>query len=250
MAWSSSQKYIAEFIGTFGLLLSVSGAALFTTYLQVDVAARVLLISLSLGAGVIGMIYAVGDISGGHFNPAVTIAMWASGRLPARDVVPYIIAQVVGWIVALAIILGVLSGLSGVSLSNVAGLNGFASQGYSGSGVPSYAYSVGSVFLLEVTLTFFLVFVILFATRSDSSAKNLAGLGIGLTLIMTNLIAIPVDGASVNPARSFAPALLSAFYSSGQWAIKEDWLFWVAPIIGGLFAAILARMLKPRPDAA
>src|SRR5208282_6509690 len=141
-----------------------------------------------------------------------------------------------------------LSGLGGVSLSTVAGNNGFASQGYSGNGAP-YFYSVGSVFLLEVTLTFFLVFVILFATRSDSSAKNLAGLGIGLTLIMTNLIAIPVDGASVNPARSFAPALLSAFYSSGQWAIKEDWLFWLAPIIGGLFAAILARMLKPRPDA-
>ena len=172
MAWSSVQKYIAEFIGTFGLLLSVSGAALFTSVLEVDFAARVLLISLALGAGVIGMIYAVGDISGGHFNPAVTLAMWASGRLPARDVVPYIVAQVLGGLVAVGIVVGVLSGLSGVSLSTIAGANGFASQGYSGNGAP-YAYSVGSVFLLEVTMTFFLVFVILFATRSDSSAKNL-----------------------------------------------------------------------------
>ncbi|MGP8071829.1 MAG: aquaporin [Thermoplasmata archaeon] len=245
MAWSSTQKYTAEFIGTFGLLLSVSGAALFTSVLEVDFAARVLLISLALGAGVIGMIYAVGDISGGHFNPAVTVAMWATGRLPARDVVPYVIAQVLGGLLAVGIIVGVLSGLTGVSLSTAAGANGFASQGYTGNGSP-YLYSAGAVFLLEVTLTFFLVFVILFATRPDSSAKNLAGLGIGLTLIMTNLVAIPVDGASVNPARSFAPAVLSAFYSPGQWAIKEDWIFWVAPIAGALFAAVLARILTPR----
>ena len=247
MAWTSAQKYVAEFIGTFGLLLSVSGAALFTGVLGLDFGTRVMIISLSLGMGVIGMIYAVGDISGGHFNPAVTIAMWATGRLPARDVIPYIVAQVIGGIVAVGIIVGVLSGYSGVSLSMVAGGNGFASQGYSGNGSP-YLYSVGSVFLLEVTLTFFLVFVILFATRTEAIGKYVAGLGIGLTLIMTNLMAIPVDGASVNPARSFAPAILSAFYSSGQWAIKEDWIFWVAPILGGLFAAVLARMLKPHPD--
>jgi aquaporin Z len=249
MAWSSGQKYLAEFLGTFGLLLSVSGAALFTSVgAELDFSARILLIALALGAGVIGMIYALGDISGAHFNPAVTIAMWASGRFPARDVVPYIIAQVLGGIVAVGIVVEILSGLSGVSLSAIAGGNGFASQGYTGNGSP-YAYSIGAVFLLEVTFTFFLVFVILFATRSDSSAKNLAGLGIGLTLIMTNLVAIPVDGASVNPARSFAPAVLAAFYSSGQWAIKEDWIFWVAPIIGGLIAAVVARMLRPRSDS-
>ena len=249
MAYSSSQKYLAEFVGTFGLLLSVTGAALFTTAAAFDPLSRVLLIALALGAGVIGMIYAVGDISGGHFNPAVTVAMWASGRFPVKNVVPYIIAQVLGGILAVGIIVGVLSGLSGVSLSNVAGANGFASQGFTGNGAP-YLYSIGAVFLLEVVLTFFLVFVILFSTRAESSAKNIAGLGIGLTLIMINLVAIPVDGASVNPARSFAPALLSSFYSSGQWAIKEDWIFWVAPIVGGLFAAVVDRYLRARPDSA
>src|SRR5208283_1972633 len=112
----------------------------------------------------------------------------------------------------------------------------------SGNGAP-YAFGWGSVFLLEVVFTFFLVTVILFATRSDNSSKNLAPLGIGLTLLMINLVAIPVDGASVNPARSFAPAVLSALWSSGNWAIGQDWIFWVAPIVGGLLAAVLDRAL-------
>ena len=117
-------------------------------------------------------------------------------------------------------------------------------QGYSGNGAP-YFYSAGSVFVLEVVFTFFLVLVILYATRSEGFAKNLAPLGIGLTLLMTNLVAIPVDGASVNPARSFAPALLSAtIWSGNRWAITQDWMFWVAPIIGGLLAAVVARLLR------
>jgi aquaporin Z len=250
MAYSSAQKYLAEFVGTFGLLLSVTGAALFTVADGgLDPAGRVMLIAFSLGLGVLGMIYAVGDISGAHFNPAVTIGLWASGRFPARHVVPYIVAQVLGGIVAVAIIVGVLAGIQGVSLSDYAGATGFAAQGYVGNGQSAYFASIGSVFLLEVVMTFFLVFVILFATRSDSSAKNLAGISIALTLVMTNLVAIPVDGASVNPARSFAPALLSAFYSSGQWAIKEDWIFWVAPIVGGILAAVLDRALREHASA-
>ena len=245
MSWSSGQRYLAEFIGTFGLVISVGGAAVFTSILPVDFAARVVLISFALAAGVIGMIYALGDVSGGHFNPAVTVAFWISGRFAARDVVPYVLAQVLGGVLAMAIVLGVVAGNgTPFDLAFLAHANGFASQGYSGNGSP-YSYALGSVFLLEVVFTFFLVFVILFATRAEASAKNLAGVGIGLTLLMTNLVAIPVDGASVNPARSFAPAILAAYWSGGQWAIQQDWLFWVAPILGGVIAAVAFRGLRP-----
>ncbi len=244
MAWSSGQRVLAEFLGTFGLVLSVTGAALLS--LNVDTGAfspdaRVLLISLSLGMGVIGMIYAFGDVSGAHLNPAVTLAMWISGRTKARDVVPYVVAQLLGGIVAVAAVAGVAYGSSTLWASARAAA--LASQGYSGNGSP-YTVAIGSVFLLEVVLTFFLVLVILYATRGDGFAKNLAPVGIGLTLIMTNLVAIPIDGASVNPARSFAPAVLSAVWSSDQWAIRQDWLFWVAPLVGGILAAAVERVLR------
>jgi aquaporin Z len=246
MSWSSGQKYFAEFLGTFGLLASVGGAAVFSGLLlagQLD-SARVVLISAALGFGVLGMAYAFGDVSGGHFNPAITIGFWASGRLPARDVVPYIIAQVLGGITAMAIIAGIAyGGPSGFFTSVQAGA--LASQGYSGNG-SGYLYSATSVFLLEVLFTFFLVVVALFVTRAENSSKNVAALAITMTLFMTNLVAIPVDGASINPARSFAPAILSAFWPSGQWAIKEDWIFWVAPIVGGLIAAFVERALRPQ----
>jgi aquaporin Z len=244
MAWSTSQRYVAEFLGTFGLLLSVTGAALLSLNLGPNLSpdARVLLISLSLGMGVTGMIYAFGDVSGGHFNPAVTVAMWLAGRTKTRDVVPYIVMQLLGGVVAVAVVAGVAYGSSSLWVSAQGAA--LASQGYSGGSSP-YTVSLGSVFLLEVALTFFLVLVILLATRSDSFSRNLAPLGIGLTLVMTNLVAIPIDGASVNPARSFAPAVLSAYWSSAQWAIQQDWLFWVAPILGGILAAVVERFYRP-----
>ena len=242
MAWSSAQKVLAEFIGTFGLVVSVTGAAIFTVGLGADFDARVLLISTALGFGVLGMAYAFGDLSGGHFNPAITIGMWVAGRMNARDVLPYIVAQLLGGIVAVGAMAGVAYG-SATSWTNAQNIS-LASQGYSGNGSP-YAFAAGSVFLLEVVFTFFLVLVVLYATRSEGFAKNLAPVGIALTLLMTNLVAIPVDGASVNPARSFAPALLSAaIWSNDRWAITQDWIFWVAPIIGGLLAAVVARMLR------
>ncbi len=245
MTWSTGQRYLAEFVGTFGLLLSVTGGALLSLNVGIiDPISRVILISAALGAGVTGMIYAFGDVSGAHFNPAVTIAMWIAGRTKARDVVPYIVLQVLGGVTAVAVIAGVAYGShtlwTTVSGSSVA----FAAQGYSGNGSP-YTVAVGSVFLLEVALTFFLVLVILMATRSEGFAKNLAPIGIGLTLLMTNLVAIPLDGASVNPARSFAPAILAAGASSTRWAIQQDWLFWVAPILGGLIAAAVERAMRP-----
>jgi aquaporin Z len=245
MTWSTGQRYLAEFVGTFGLLLSVTGGALLTLHLPAfDPVSRVILISAALGAGVTGMIYAFGDVSGAHFNPAVTIAMWLAGRTKARDVVPYIVLQLLGGVTAVAVIAGVAYGNSTL-WSTVSGKSvAFAAQGYSGNGSP-YSVALGSVFLLEVALTFFLVLVILLATRTDSFAKNVAPIGIGLTLLMTNLVAIPIDGASVNPARSFAPAILAAGSSSTQWAIQQDWLFWVAPIVGGLIAAAVERAMRP-----
>jgi aquaporin Z len=244
MSWSASQRYVAEFVGTFGLLLSVTGAALLS--LNVDQGAfsadgRVLLISFALGLGVLGMAYAFGDVSGGHFNPAITIGMWIAGRTKARDVVPYIVAQVLGGLVAVGVIAGVAYGSS--SLWASARGAALASQGYSGNGSP-YTVGLASVFLLEVVLTFFLVIVALRATSSENSSKNLAPVGIALTLLMTNLIAIPIDGASINPARSFAPAVLSAMWSGDSWAIQQDWLFWVAPIVGGLIAAGVDRIFR------
>ncbi len=248
MSWTSGQRYLAEFLGTFGLLAAVGGAAIFSGLDGESGAARVVLIAASLGFGVLGMAYAFGDTSGGHFNPAITIAFWASGRFSGREVLPYILAQVAGGITATGIIAAIAYGGPSGSFSFVQSV-ALASQGYSGNGAP-YFYSATAVFLLELLVTFFLVVVALFVTRSENSSKNVAAIAISMTLFMTNLVAIPVDGASVNPARSFAPAVLSALWPSGQWAIKEDWIFWVAPIVGGIFAAVVERALRPHAHPA
>jgi aquaporin Z len=244
MAWSLSQKCVAEFVGTFGLLASVTGGALFSLNLTVfDPAARVMLISFALGLGVLGMAYAFGDISGASFNPAITIGAWVAGRLSLRDAVAYIVSEVLGGIVAVGVIAGVAYGSPGLWSQAISSSVALAAQGYSGNGSP-YTVAWGSVFLLEVVITFFLVLVALLTTRASGSTKNLAPVGIALTLLMTNLIAIPIDGASVNPARSFAPAILSAMWSGDTWAIRQDWLFWVAPIVGALIAAAVERILR------
>jgi len=242
MAYSSGQKYLAEFVGTFGLLLAVGGAAVFTLG-ELDLT-RVVLVSLSVGVGLIGLIYAFGDISGGHFNPAVTIGAWVAGRFPARDVVPYILSQLAGGVVGMGVIAGIAYG--NTSLFPLAQQHALGSQCYSAGSTVCGGYNLSAVFLIEVVFTFLLVTAILFSTRASGSAKNLAPIGIGLTLLMANLVAIPVDGASINPARSFAPAVLSSMWSSGNWAIGQDWVFWVAPILGGLFAAVLDRALRAK----
>ncbi|HTT45545.1 MAG TPA: aquaporin [Thermoplasmata archaeon] len=243
MAYSSGQKYLAEFVGTMGLLLAVGGAAVFSLTEVTDPLSRVILVSLSVGVGLIGLIYAFGDISGGHFNPAVTIGAWVAGRMPARDVVPYILAQVAGGVLGMGIVAGIAYGNS--TFFSIAQKAALGSQSYSGGSAPG-TFSLAAVFLIEVAFTFLLVMVILFSTRGEGSAKNLAPIGIGLTLLMANLVAIPIDGASINPARSFAPAVLSSMWSSGNWAIGQDWIFWVAPIVGGLFAAVLDRALRAK----
>jgi aquaporin Z len=249
MPWSAGQRYLAEFLGTFGLLVAVTGAALLSLNRDLGATlfdARVLLISFSLGLGVLGMLYVFGNISGGHFNPAVTVAMWLTGRTKATDAAAYVVAQVAGGIVGVATVAGVAHGstyLWGLVTSPGTAL---ASQGYAGNGSP-YTVAAGSVFLLEVALTFLLVMVFLLATRTDGFAKNLAPVGIALTLTMTNLIGIPIDGASVNPARSFAPAVLSWGFSGDGWALRQDWIFWVAPIVGGAIAVLVEFALRPKP---
>ncbi len=169
------------------------------------------------------MVYAIGPISGAHLNPAVSIGLWAARRFPAKDLLPYIIAQVVGAIVGAAIIYLIASGKAGFSLSG-----GFASNGYGAHSPGGYALS--SALVSELVLTFVFLMVILGAT-DRRAPPGFAGIAIGLTLTLIHLISIPVDNTSVNPARSTGPALFV-----GGWAVEQLWLFWVAPIIGALAA--------------
>lgn len=247
MAWNAGQRYLAEFIGTFGLLLMGGGAAVFSaTFTSIDPNARVVLVASAIGLTVMGGAYVFGEISGGHFNPAVTLSMALSKRMPIRDVPGYLLAQVTGGIVGIAVVLGIAAGGSSASYGMVqAGALG--SQCYASDFAPTLAcsYSLGAVFLLEMVLTFLFVLLIQFVTRPESPAKNLAPLAIGLMLVVTNLIAINVDGASINPVRSFSPALVSSIWTPAQWAIKESWLFWIAPIVGGLLASVVERAFRP-----
>jgi aquaporin Z len=245
MAAAAGQRYLAEFLGTFGLLLAVGGAAVFS-FPPVSPEARVIQVSLAVGFAVAGLIYAFGDVSGGHFNPAVTLSLALSGRMPRRDVVPYIVMQVLGGVLGMAVILGIDAGWS-TGLSN-AQSSALASQCYSGFGAPTGChYAWYSVFLVELALTFVFVLVIQLVTRPNNTARNLAPMAIGVLLAVTNLVAIPVDGASINPARSFAPALVSVIWPSARWAIVQVWIFWVAPILGGLLASGVERALSDAP---
>lgn len=225
------------------LVLSIAGGVVFTVWkTPADPLGVDLVGGLAIGFGVLGAAYAFGDVSGAHFNPAITLGAWIAGRMPGRDVVPYIASQLLGGITAAAFVAGVAYGNH--SLFVGAQHTALASQGYSGNGSP-YLVGMGSVFLLEVGLTFVLVSVALYATRPGGSTANLAPVGIALTVALANLIAIPIDGASVNPARSFGPALLAAFWPGSRWAIQQDWLFWVAPLVGALIAAAVERYLRP-----
>jgi aquaporin Z len=241
MAATATQRYLAEFLGTFALLLMGDGAAMFSLPAVTDPEARVVLVSIAFGVTVLGGAYAFGQISGGHFNPAVTVSMAISRRMPVRDVIPYIVAQLGGGILGVLVILGIAYG-SPASWANVQA-TGIGSQGYNAFNAP-YAFTAGSVFLLELTLTFLFVLVIQYVTRPENAAKNLAPIAIGLTLMVTNLVGIGVDGASINPVRSFAPALLSSGWTSSTWAIKEVWLFWLAPILGGALASVVESQLR------
>jgi aquaporin Z len=222
------RRLVAEFIGTFWLVFGGCGAAVVSAAFP-QLGIGFLGVAFAFGLTVLTMAYAVGHVSGGHFNPAVTLGLWAAGRSENRHVIPYIIAQVVGAIIASAVLYFIASGKPGW----IAG--GFASNGY-GELSPSH-YSIGACFVAELLLTF-LFLVIIIGTTSKGAAVGFAGIPIGLGLALIHLISIPITNTSVNPARSIAPAL----FAGGAY-VAQLWLFILAPAMGAVIAGWLARML-------
>ncbi|CAN7328141.1 aquaporin Z [Bosea sp. LjRoot9] len=226
----NTKKYVAEAIGTFWLTFAGCGSAVIAAgFPQVGIG--LLGVSLAFGLTVVTMAYAVGHISGGHFNPAVTVGLAAGGRFPASQIPPYIIAQVVGGIAAAALLYVIASGAPGFDVSK-----GFASNGYADHSPGKY--SLVAALVAEFVLTAVFLFVIFGATSKQAPA-GFAPLAIGLALTLIHLVSIPVTNTSVNPARSTGPALFV-----GGWALSQLWLFWVAPILGGAFGGILYRWLN------
>ena len=223
-----SRRAVAEFFGTFWLVFGGCGSAVLAAAFP-NLGIGFLGVSFAFGLTVLTMAYAVGHISGGHFNPAVTAGLWAAGRCPSKDVLPYIIAQVIGAIVAAAALWAIASGKP----DWVPG--GFASNGY-GDLSPG-KYGLGACVLTEFLATFFFLFIII-GTTSKGAAAGFAGIPIGLALTLIHLITIPVTNTSVNPARSTGPAL----FAGGAY-IGQLWLFWVMPIVGAIVAGLLARWM-------
>jgi aquaporin Z len=227
-------KLIAEFIGTMWLVLGGCGSAVLAATFP-DVGIGLLGVSLAFGLTVLTMAYAVGPISGGHFNPAVSLGLWAGGRFPANRLLPYIVAQVVGAVAGAAILFVIASGQAGFDVSA-----GFASNGY-GDHSPG-KYSLAAALVTEVVMTFGFLVVILGATHQRAPV-GFAGIAIGLALTLIHLVSIPVTNTSVNPARSTGPALFA-----GGWALEQLWLFWLAPIVGALLAGALSRVMHRMSD--
>lgn len=223
------KQYGAEFIGTFWLVLGGCGSAVLAAAFP-DVGIGLLGVSLAFGLTVLTMAYAVGHISGGHFNPAVSIGLWVGGRFPASKLLPYIVAQVLGGIVAGAVLYLIASGQTGFDVAA-----GFASNGY-GDHSPG-GYSLLAALVTEIVMTMMFLFIILGATDKQAPA-GFAPIAIGLGLTLIHLISIPITNTSVNPARSTGVALFV-----GGWAITQLWLFWVAPIIGAALGAITYRFI-------
>ena len=224
---SLSRRLAAEFIGTFWLVLGGCGSAVLAAGFP-KTGIGFLGVALAFGLTLLTMAYAIGHISGCHINPAVSVGLWAGGRFPGSEVIPYVIAQVIGAIVAAAVLYGIASGAAGFDLSA-----GFASNGY-GAHSPG-GYSLVSAALCEVVMTLMFLFVIMGATDKRVPA-GFAPIPIGLVLTLIHLISIPVTNTSVNPARSTGPALFV-----GGWAIDQLWLFWLAPIVGAALGGILYR---------
>jgi aquaporin Z len=224
-----SKKLGAEFVGTFWLVLGGCGSAVLAAKFP-EIGIGLVGVSLAFGLTVVTMAYAVGHISGGHFNPAVTVGLFAGGRTPPGELLPYILAQLAGAISAAAVLYLVASGKPGFDLAA-----GFAANGYGEHSPGGYSLIAGVV--VELVLTAGFLFVIMGATDSRAPS-GFAPLAIGLTLTLIHLISIPVTNTSVNPARSTGPALLV-----GGWALAQLWLFWLAPILGGIVGGVAYRWL-------
>ena len=228
------KTYGAEFLGTFWLVLGGCGSAVLAAAFP-EVGIGLLGVSLAFGLTVLTMAYAIGHISGCHLNPAVSIGLWAGGRLPANQLLPYIVAQVLGGIVAGGVLYVIASGTAGFDVTK-----GFASNGY-GAHSPG-GYSLQAALVCEVVMTMFFLIVILGATDKRAPA-GFAPIAIGWCLTLVHLFSVPVTNASVNPARSTAVAVYV-----GGWATAQLWLFWVAPIIGALLGALAYRAIAAKED--
>jgi aquaporin Z len=226
-------KLSAEFIGTFWLVFGGCGSAVLAAAFP-NVGIGLLGVSLAFGLTVLSGAYALGPISGGHFNPAVSVGLWAGGRFPASQLVPYVVAQVLGAVVGAAVLYLIASGKADFSLAG-----GFASNGYAEHSPGGYSLSASLV--CEVVMTFMFLVVILGATHKRAPV-GFAGLAIGLALTLIHLVSIPVTNTSVNPARSTGPALFV-----GGWALQQLWLFWVAPVIGAALAGLVYRTVLEGP---
>lgn len=228
------KRYGAELFGTFWLVLGGCGSAVLAAGVP-DVGIGLLGVSLAFGLTVLTMAYAIGHISGCHLNPAVSIGLWAGGRFPASQLLPYIAAQVVGALIAGGVLFLIASGQAGFDLSA-----GFAANGY-GEHSPG-GYSLLAALVTEVVMTMMFLLIILGAT-DKLAPQGFAPIAIGLGLTLIHLISIPVTNTSVNPARSTGVALFV-----GDWAVSQLWLFWVAPIVGGLLGAIVYRSISTAKD--
>jgi aquaporin Z len=223
------KKWLAEFIGTFWLVFGGCGSAVLAAAFP-DLGIGFVGVAMAFGLTVLTMAYTVGNISGGHFNPAVTVGLAAAGRVAPGSVIPYIISQVIGAIVAAALLYLIASGKAGFAAG------GFASNGY-GEHSPG-GYSLLSAFLIEAVLTFMFLIIILGSTHGRAPV-GFAPISIGLALTLIHLVSIPVTNTSVNPARSTGVA----FFAEGGWALGQLWLFWVAPIIGAAVAGLAWKVL-------
>ncbi|CAB3633594.1 MAG: aquaporin Z [Achromobacter sp.] len=226
-----SKRCGAEFFGTFWLVLGGCGAAVLAAgFPQLGIGFAG--VALAFGLTVLTMAFAVGHISGGHFNPAVTVGLVAGGRFPAREILPYVVAQVLGAIAAAAVLAVIADGKLGFDLKG----SHFAANGY-GAYSPG-KYSMAAALVTEIVMTAGFLFVILGATAKRAPA-GFAAIPIGLALTLIHLVSIPVTNTSVNPARSTGPALFV-----GGWALEQLWLFWVAPIVGAIIGALAYRLVS------
>lgn len=229
------KKLVAEFIGTLWLVLGGCGSAVLAAGFP-EMGIGFVGVSLAFGLTVVTMAYAIGHISGCHLNPAVSIGLWMGGRFDAKDLVPYIIAQVMGGIAGAGILYLIVTNQAGFE-----GVGGFAANGF-GEHSPG-GFNMTAALVTEIVMTFIFLFVILGSTHSKAP-KYLAGLAIGLCLTLIHLISIPVTNTSVNPARSTSQAL----FAEGGWAMGQLWLFWVAPIVGAILAGLAYKFLSPETN--
>ncbi|ELV8771255.1 aquaporin Z [Vibrio harveyi] len=223
-------KYMAEVFGTFWLVLGGCGSAVLAAGFP-DIGIGLLGVSLAFGLTVLTMAFAIGHISGCHLNPAVTVGLWAGGRFETKDVIPYIIAQVIGGVIAGGVLYVIATGQAGFDVVG----SGFASNGY-GEHSPGQ-YSMVAALVTEVVMTMMFLIVIMGAT-DKRAPQGFAPIAIGLCLTLIHLISIPVTNTSVNPARSTGVAVFV-----GDWAVSQLWLFWVAPIVGGILGALIYKNL-------